>query len=401
MSQKRKTNWVWIVVIAVVVLAVVGGIVSEATKKVPIRAARAARGSIAAYVEERARTSLPHIYHITMPMQGRVLPINLQEGEVVEAGQLVVRLEDIDLQETALQMNDIVVAMDNWRKAAESQVKASKNLQEFAKWEYEKNQKLVKKSAISERQKRESKSRYLNANEKIESSQAMLHATVAFQSIVHLLPSYVTRNLIRTQVRSPVSGTVLKRHVWNEKVMTPGEPLLDIGDLTKLEVAADILTEEAVHIQPGDRVEIFGEALGSDPVAGTVRLVKPEAFKKISSLGVEEQRVEVKISFAKGTLEALQKAGCTLGLLYRVRVRVITDEKKDALSVPRTALFRGIDGGWQVYRVDQGRASLTNVKVGLMNDYAAEIISGVEAEGTVIIAPESSIRDGTRVESMD
>lgn len=401
MAKKRSVRWVWVVVISVVVLAVVGGIVSEVTKEVPIRMAAATRGNIAAYVEERARTSLPHIYHITMPMEGRVLPIAVQEGEMVETGQLVVRLEDIDLQETALQVKDVVVAMDNWRNAAEAQVKASKIRQEFTKWEYEKNQKLVKKSAVSERQERDSKRNYLDSNVQIESSQAMFYATEAFQSIVHLLPSYVMRNLVRTQVRSPVTGTVLKRHVWNEKVMTPGESLLDIGDLTKLEVTADILTEEAVGIQPGDRVEIFGQALGSKPVQGSVRLVEPEAFKKVSSLGVEEQRVAVKISFAKGTLDDLKKSGRSLGLRYRVRVRVITDEKKDALIVPRTALFRGMDGGWEVYRVDQGRARLTGVDVGLMNDHVAEIVSGVTADDRVIIAPESSISDGTRVAAMD
>lgn len=400
MAKKRSVRWVWVVVISVVVFAVVGGIVSEVTKKVPIRAAEVTRGPVQAYVEERGRTSLPHIYHITMPMQGRVLPISVQEGEVVQTGQLVVRLEDIDLQETALQVKDIVVAMDNWRNAAEAQVKASKIRQEFTKWEYEKNRKLVKQSAVSERQERTSRRNYLDSNVQIESSQAMFYATEAFQSIVHLLPAYVTRNLIRTHVRSPVNGTVLKRHVWNEKVMTPGEPLLDIGDLTKLEVTADIMTEEAVRVQSGDRVEIFGEALGSKPVRGIVRLVEPEAFRKISSLGVEEQRVAVKIAFDKGTLEALKKSGRTLGLRYRVRVRVITDEKKDALTVPRTALFRGMEGGWQVYHVDQGRAILTSVDVGLMNDHVAEVLSGVRIDDMVIVAPESSISDGTRVAPM-
>jgi HlyD family secretion protein len=193
---------------------------------------------------------------------------------------------------------------------------------------------------------------------------------------------------------------VLKRHVWNEKVMTAGEPLLDIGDLNNLEVTADILTAEAVRVQPGDRVEIFGEAIGDKPIEGIVRQVEPEAFQKMSSLGVEEQRVAVKISFATGILDKLKASGRTLGLRYQVRVRVITDEKKQVLRVPRTSLFRGIAGKWQLYRVEKGRAALANVEVGLMNDYEAEIIKGVKIGETVIVAPESSISDGTRVAKM-
>ena len=291
--------------------------------------------------------------------------------------------------------------MDNWRDAAKAQVKASRIRQEFTKWEYEKNKKLVKRSAVSERQERDSRRNYLESNVQIETSQAMFYATEAFQSIVHLLPSYVSRNLDRTQIYSPVTGTVLKRHVWNEKVMTPGEPLLDIGDLTRLEVTADILTEEAVRIQPGDSVDIFGEALGDQAIAGSVRLVEPEAFMKISSLGVEEQRVAVKIKFGEGALAALNKVGRTLGLRYRVRVRIITDERQDTVKVPRTALFRGMDGGWQVYRIEQGRARLTTVDVGLMNDHEAEMKSGIAAGDEVIVAPESAISDGTRVASIE
>jgi HlyD family secretion protein len=236
---------------------------------------------------------------------------------------------------------------------------------------------------------------------KIEESQSMYHATEAFYSIVQLIPGYVARNLERTVVKSPVSGTVLRRHVWNEKVMSAGAPLLDLGDLSTLEITADILTEEAVRIQAGDRVEIFGEAIGGTPIQGSVRLVEPEAFKTMSSLGVEQQRVAVRISFAQGSLETLKQSGRDLGLFYRVRVRVFTDEKERALRVPRTALFRGIDGGWQLYRVDKGRANLVNVGVGLMNDHQAEIIEGLKTGETVIIAPESSISDGTRVAAME
>ncbi len=397
MAKKRKTRWVWVVVIILAVLAVAAGITAELTQKTPIQAAAVTQGSIQAYVEERARTSLPHIYHVTMPMQGRVMPIQVQEGEMVEAGQVVVHLEDIDWRDTSKQVDDILAAVSSWIKASEAQVKANKIQQAFTKWDFEKNEKLLHTGVVAERKVRDAKRSYLDSNVKVEESQAMYHATEAFQSMVKLLPSYVSRNLKRTEVKSPVTGTVLKRHVWNEKVMTPGDPLLDIGDLTRLEITADVLTELAVRIQPGDPVEIFGEAIGADTVQGSVRLVEPEAFKKISSLGVEEQRVAVKVSFGQGALEAMKNSGRTMGLHYRLRVRVITDEKQKVLRVPRTALFKGIDGGWQLYRVDQDRAVLTAVKVGLMNDHQAEIISGVKLDDTVIVAPESTISNGTRV----
>ncbi len=397
MAQESRKRWIWTSMIVVLVLAVMLAIVSKMNKKSPVRSAVTTEGVIKAYVEERARTSLPHIYHVTMPLQGRVLPIAVEEGDKVKTGEIVVRLEDIDWQDTTRQVQDILVAVDNWIQAYEAQVRANRIRLDFTKWEWEKNEILLKSSAVSERQERDSKRWYLDSTVKIEESQAMYHMSKAVQSIVELMPAYVKRNLDRTLVESPVSGTVLKRHVWNEKVMTPGEPLLDIGNLTELEVTADILSEEAVHIQPGNRVEIFGESIGSTPIQGSVRLVEPEAFTKMSSLGVEEQRVAVKIVFAEKALESLSQSGKTMGLHYRVRVRIITDEKTSVSIVPHTSLFHGMEGNWQLYRVVAGRAQLTNVEVGLMNDHQAEILSGVQVGEEVIVAPESTISDGTRV----
>ncbi len=397
MAHESRKRVVWIGVIAVLLLVVILTIVSKLNTESPVRLAVTTEGSIRAYVEERARTSLPHIYHVTMPLQGRVLPITAEEGDEVKAGEVVVRLDDIDWQDNTRQVQDIVIAVDNWIQASEAQVKANRIRQDYTKWEWEKNEILMKSAAISERQERESKRWYLDSTVKIEESLAMFHMSKAFQSIVELMPAYVKRNLDRTLVKSPVNGTVLKRHVWNEKVMNPGEALLDIGNLTELEVTADILSEEAIHIQAGDRVEIYGESVGDLQIPGSVRLVKPEAFTKMSSLGVEEQRVPVKISFAGGALESLKQNGKTMGLHYRVRVRIITDEKPSVTLVPRTALFHGMEGSWQVYRMVGSQARLTDVDVGLMNDYEAEVLSGLQVGETVIVAPESSISDGSRV----
>ena len=401
MAKKRKIKWVWVAVIAVLALIVVQAVVGELTKKIDIRAATVTEGPIMAYVEERARTSLPHIYHITMPIQGRVMSVGVREGDFVAEGQLVVRLEDVAWEENASYVVDITRAFENWLKASAAQIKANKIQQEFAAWELEMNEKLITQSAISELRRRDSKRRYLNSNARIEQSQANYFATEALASMMQVVSGYVARNLERTEVKSPVAGTVLKRYVWNQKTMNPGEALLDLGDLSALEITADILTEEAVRIQSGDRVDIFGEAIGDMPLLGSVRLVEPQAFTTTSSLGVEQQRVAVRIAFADGILEMLRQSGQELGLFYRVRVRIFTDEKKQALTVPRTALFRGVDGGWQLFRIENNRAKLTDVNVGLMNDFTAEITAGAKAGNTVIIAPESSISDGTRVAVME
>jgi HlyD family secretion protein len=336
-----------------------------------------------------------------MPMEGRVLPIKVKQGASVQKGEVVVRLDNSDWMDRTKETVDIIHAVGKWVDSVEAQVRAGKIRLDFTEWEWKANEKLLKAQTISDREERESRRRYLDSSVKIEESQAMLHMSKSIQSIMDLLPGYVSRNLERTEVKSPVSGTVLKRHVWNEKVMTPGEPLLDIGNLDELEITADVLTEEAVHVKEGDSVEIFGEAVGEETLKGTVRMVEPEAFTKISSMGVEEQRVTVKITFSTDERERLRSNGRSLGLHYRVRVRIITQEKQDVLLISRTALFRGIKGQWQLYKVENGRAKITDVEVGLLNDFQAEIISGISEGERLVIAPESTIVEGIKVSDIN
>src|SRR5208283_4005751 len=153
-----------------------------------------------------------------------------------------------------------------------------------------------------------------------------------------------------------------------------------------------------VAAKPGDTAEIYGPAIGQPAVRGKVTRIYPAGFTKVSSLGVEQQRVKVIICFdSKDDLKRLlTERG--LGVGYRVRVRIFTADKSRALLVPRSALFRAADGKWQVFAVRGGTAKLQTVEVGLMNDEQAEIRNGLAEGELVVLAPESSLSDGMRVD---
>ena len=176
--------------------------------------------------------------------------------------------------------------------------------------------------------------------------------------------------------------------------------LLKIGQLADLEVEADILSQDVVNVKEGDVVEITGPAIGPTAVRGKVTRIYPAGFTKVSSLGVEQQRVKVIISFMPDDLARLRKER-DLGVDYRVRVRVFTATKEDALTAPRSALFRGGDGRWQVFAIRDGRARLQNIDTGLMNDEAVEIKSGLQAEELVVLAPETSLKEGVKLKAIE
>jgi len=399
MTNKPKRKYGKIITILIVILIIGWGTYSQLTRKTPVQTATAKKGTIRQYVDERARTTLPHVYHITMPENGRIQPISLTAGTVVTQGQVLATLDKADLADAMKESKEMVEAMMNSVNASLAQIKASQASVDFSKWLWNAQQELYAKEQTSEMTEKEAHKAFIESQVSLEEDQAISYAMKALYSATKLMPIYVARRLRRTDVTSPIQGVILKRYVWNEKVMQAGERLLDVGNLDALRVTADILTEEAVTIQAGDSVNILGETIGDKPIRGTVIKIKPQGFTKLSSLGVEQQRVPVIIEFQPDDLAELKKNGRTLGLEYRVRVRVFTDEKKETIIIPRTVLFRGDAGKWQAYAVRDGKTVLVDLEVGIVNNKDAEITKGLSAGDTVIVAPESSLKSGVRVVS--
>ena len=71
--------------------------------------------------------------------------------------------------------------------------------------------------------------------------------------------------------------------------------------------------------------------------------------------------------------------------------------KPDVLRVPIGALFRGADGGWRVFALEQGRAREKTVRIGRINDEFGEVLAGLTKESTVVLNPGGSLEDGMRV----
>ncbi len=121
-------------------------------------------------------------------------------------------------------------------------------------------------------------------------------------------------------IYSPITGRVLRVFQESAAVVTPGTPLVELGDPRDLEVAVDVLSRDAVEIQPGD-LAILEHWGGEKPLEGHVRVVEPSGFTKISTLGVEEQRVNVIID-----LDAPPEKRQNLGDGFRVEAKIVVDE---------------------------------------------------------------------------
>ena len=445
-------TWIWISIVAVivVVLTIYFATSQEGT---PVDTVKADRGTIRAFVDERGKTRLPQTYLITMPSNGLVEGITLTAGTQVEKGQVVAKMVPIDLnldveenQAIVRQLNAsikekstinvemtfleqaklFVKSMQETVNAALARVKAGEAKKILKERNYERSQFLRKKNPDAESKEKQDQVDYELAVSVADYEQDSLvyKATAAIEAATKLLPTMVQQqidnkslsvdvlkeqkaaaetrlkqameNQNRGTMHSPVTGVVLDRFIDVRQYLTAGTSLLEIGRLEDLEVEADILSLNVVDVKIGDRVEIYGPAIGQTEAIGTVVKIYPAGFTKVSSLGVEQQRVKVIVHFNKENLRQLLKDR-HLGVGYRVRTRIITAEKPDAIVVPRSALFRGSGSQWQLYVVQDGRAVTKDVTIGLMNDSQAEVLDGIEPGEQVIIAPETSLTNGTKV----
>jgi HlyD family secretion protein len=176
----------------------------------------------------------------------------------------------------------------------------------------------------------------------------------------------------------------------SEAVVSAGTPLVELGDLSDLEVEIDVLSSDAVKIRPEARV-LLEQWGGDEPLVARVRLVEPSGRTKVSALGVEEQRVNVIADFPdRGRIPS------SVGDGFRVEAKIIIWEKEGVLKVPTSALFRH-GAGWAVFRVEDRRAVMRPVKVGKKNGLAAEVIDGLAEGDTVVVHPSDKVTDGVEV----
>jgi len=433
-------------IVLLVIAAVVAGLIAwrSLRPQAVVAVVQPTRQTIREFVEDQAVTDLPRDYLIAMPISGWLEPIDLREGDEVKEGQIVARLDPADLkdrieqiehqvaeldariakkkdntlEENALvQANAVVKAVDETVQAAEAKLEASKAVMEFAESELARIRGLQQTQAAAARELSQAETQARRSRADYQSDALEVAALKTLAAVSYLGPKFIkdyiaqksydiqsyeqqrnqllneleiaNRNLERASIPSPINGVVLERRQTRRQYLAAGTPLLVLGRLNDIEVVADVLTERAMQISPGDPVEIFGEAFGTKTVAGKVLRVYPAGFKKISSLGVEQQRVNVAIKMAE------RPRG--LGVGYRVYVRIQYAEAANALVLPRTALFRGGEGGWQVMVVRDGRTDRREVVLGLRNDERAQILEGLGPEDQVVAQPSREIVSGMRV----
>ncbi len=366
---------------------------------IPVSASQVKRGYFAELVEDEGRTRLRDPYTISAPITGFLRRVVLEPGDAVAAGDVVFEMEALPAPaldaRAREQARESVAAARARLEAAEAELESRRTQAQLAETEFERAEQLRQRDliAVEERDRRRAQrdaSRIAEraAQHAVEVARFELEATRALLQITD--GERAPGDQPSLGVRTPIAGTVTKRHRCCEGPAQSGEPILEVGDLAAMEIQVDLLSMDAVRVRPGMRVllERWG---GEASLQGTVRRVEPAGFMRISALGVDEQRVPVLIN-----IDSPREHWLNLGDGFRVEARFIIWEAEDVLQAPTSALFRQ-DENWMLFVVANGRARLRTVTPGRRSGLQTQILSGLDAGEWVITHPSDRITHGSRV----
>ncbi len=336
---------------------------------------------------------------ISSEVSGEIIDLPVVEGQVVEKGQLLVRINP-DLYQSAI---DRTVASLSTARANLNQAEAQLN---EAKYNYDRNQVLLDKGVISRAEW-----------EKIESSFEVAKASKnsAYYN-VQAAQATVTEardNMNRTAIYAPASGTISKLDVeLGERVLgtqqMTGTELMRIANLNNMEVEVDVNENDIVKIAVGNKAVIEVDAYLKKKFEGTVTSISNSADETLTADQVTNFKVKVKID--KSSYQDLVEGKPATYSPFRpgmtATVDIISSEKSGILAVPIGAIImhqeEGADTRKEAVFVKNGDvAEIKYVQTGIQDDKNIEIISGLKSGDEVITGPYSTVsktlKPGTKV----
>ncbi|CAN4279144.1 MULTISPECIES: efflux RND transporter periplasmic adaptor subunit [unclassified Pseudoxanthomonas] len=305
---------------------------------VPVEVAKATHRPVAASYSGTAALEALGESQVVAKTSGVALAVLVEEGQVVRAGQALVRLDPDRLRLQVAQ--------------AEAQMRKLEN-------NYRRAQQLVEQQMIS-------------ANDVDQIKYDLENARAVYRAAALEL-SYTT-------VTAPISGVVASRSIKTGNFVQINTPIIRVVDQSRLEATLNVPERELSTLKAGQPVALAVDALRGKVFQGTVDRIAP-----VVDAGSGTFRVVC--SFASdGVLQP--------GMFGRIKIDY--DQRADALVVPRVALLD--DGDPAVYAVRSGKATRVPVKLGYVDGEWIEVREGLKAGDQVVTAGKVALREGSTVQ---
>ncbi|WP_057917750.1 efflux RND transporter periplasmic adaptor subunit [Lysobacter antibioticus] len=311
----------------------------KASEAVPVEVAQATRRAIAASYTGTAPLEARAESQVVAKTSGVALAVMVEEGQHVQAGQVLVRLDSARAELQAAQTNATM-------RKLEANYARSKQLAE---------------------------QRLLSANDNDQLRYDLENARAA-NRMANLELSYA-------KVEAPISGIVASRSIKTGNFVQINSPIIRIVDTSRLEATLNVPERELATLKAGLPVQMQVDAMPGKVFTGTVDRVAPV------------------VDSGSGTFRVICafEGGGTLQPGMFGRLRIDYDNRADALVVPRAALLDD-EGDPAVFVVRGKKVSRIPVKLGYLDGAWAEVREGLKLGEQVVVAGKTALREGTEVQ---
>ncbi len=403
----RRWSWIWVVVGIAVFLGLYV-YVRAGRSVVDVRVVRAERHDIVSQVSTNGKVQPANDFQAYAPISGAVGKIFVTLNQKVRAGQELLAMDDSDARKGVASAQANLVSAKATLEAmqhggTQDELLTSKADMDSATAQVQKDenflaslQRLQTQGAASANEVNAAQQQLTDARARVAQLQARrtgryassdLAAQRAQVAQAEAALSSAQSVLAGIDQRSPIAGTVYAIPVSQYDFVQAGENLVDVADLTRLQVRAYFDEPEIGKLAIGQPVKIVWDAKPNEVWHGHI-LQAPTTIINYGTRNVGECLITV--DDAHGDL--LPNTNVT--------VTVTTSQKSDVLSLPREALHT-LGSSNFVYRVVNNRLVKTPVGVGVLNLTRVEITSGLKGGDEVALEAtnEADLNDGLRVKA--
>ncbi len=342
-------------------------------KAVSVKVEKVKRGSIKTIVSAPGRISAKNEINISSDIMGKLIKLNVDDGDKVRSGEIVAELEKT--------REEAVV------ESARSSLSSAKASYEMKKSSFERRQKLYDKSLISKEQFEADRTDLRVAELTLEERKANYKQAM--------------ENLSKTIIRSPINAVVTRLNVEEGEIVVtgtmnnPGTVLMVLSDLSQMEVECDVDESDIIELELGQATDITVDAFGDTVFQGHV--VEISNSGKTSGTGSQEEitNFEVKVGF--DNTDVRLRPGMSAS------ADIISSEEDSALKVPiQSVVERGMGEKKRegVFIILEEKTHFKPVTTGIQSEIEMQIIEGVEEGDEVVSGPYSiltKIKDGENV----
>jgi HlyD family secretion protein len=390
------------VLLAVVLLA---AFMSLRSGEIPVRAATVSRSTIRSLISTNGKITPVQNFEAHALAAAAVKRVLVHEGDRVKAGQLLVQLEDSDArsqaaralaQLRAAQASSEAIRTGGTREevlTTQSDLVKARTERDAARRNLDAMRRLQQKGAASLGEVHEAENQLERAEAQLNLLQEKLSDRYSRPEVEKVRAEELEAQtaydaaqavLRNSNLRSPMAGIVYSLPIRTGGFVNTGDLLVQVADLSTVEVHAFVDEPDIARLAPGEPVEVTWDALPGRKWQGAVTRV-PSEVKKLGTRNVGEVTCRVSNSDSK------------LLPNTNVNVNIISAEHRDVLTLPREAVHQDSNQPW-VFQVSNGELKQRNVTVGISNLTTAEI-TGVSENALVALGATNGqpLRNGASV----